>query len=92
MIFVYFVSALLGGLAGHQARRFTRNIESGWRNLAEHGIGGLLLAPFLLVMWVGLGGDKREIPRLFAAFGLSLLGVGAGVSAGWLMDNLGWKA
>jgi len=92
MIFVYFITALAGGLAGHQSRRFTQHIESGWRNLAEHGIGGLLLAPFLLVMYVALGGDRRELPRLFAAFGLSLLGVGAGVSIGWLLDNVEWRA
>ncbi len=91
MIFVYFVSAMAGGLAGHQSRRFTQHIESGWRNLSEHGIGGLLLLPFLLMLWIGLGGDKKEIPRLTAAFCMSLLGVGAGVSMGWLLDNMEWK-
>lgn len=91
MIFIYFLAAIGGGLAGHQTRRFTAHIENGWRNLVEHGIGGLLLYPFLLLMWVALGGDKKELPRLFSAYGAALLGVGAGVAAGWLMDNLEWR-
>jgi hypothetical protein len=91
MIMVYFLASLLGGLAGHQSYRFTRNIESGWRNLAEHGIGGLLILPFLLVFWVALGGEKRDIPRVFSAYCAALFGVGAGVAAGWMLDQVEWR-
>lgn len=91
MIFVVFCVSILGGLAGHQARNFTRHIQNGWRNLAEHGIGGLLLVPFILLFWLTNGGKKEEVPRLFSAILGALLGVGAGVSAGYMLDNVGWK-
>jgi len=82
---------ILGGLAGHQSRRFTQHIESGWRNLAEHGIGGILLVPFILLFWLANGGDVKDIPRLLASVLMALLGVGAGVSVGWMMDQLMWR-
>lgn len=90
MSFLILTVAFLGGLAGHQTHHFTRNIKNGWRNLAEHGIGGLLLLPFMLLFWPALGGNPKDIPRLLATCALSLLGVGAGVSFGWLLDNVTW--
>lgn len=86
-----FLAAILGGVAGHQTRHLTRNIQNGWRNLSEHGIGGLLLLPFILLFWLAYDGKKEDLPRLFAAVLASLLGVGAGVSVGYLLDNLSWK-
>lgn len=91
MIFVIFITSLLGGIAGHQTRRLTRNIQGGWSNLVEHGIGGLLLLPFILLFWLAYGGEKKELPRVFAAVMGALLGVGAGVAAGYLADNLIWR-
>lgn len=91
MIVVYFIASLLGGMAGHQSHRFTRNIESGWRNLADHGIGGLLLLPFILLFWLALGGSVKDIPRVFSAYCGALFGVGAGVAAGWMLDQVEWR-
>lgn len=51
----------------------------------------LFFAAFFLLFWPALGGDPKEIPRLMATCALALLGVGAGVSAGWLLDNVEWR-
>lgn len=89
MMFMKFVIASLGGLAGHQSRRFTRNMEPGWRNLIEHAIGGALLLPFVLLFMEKDEVDQREKTAL--AYVAALFGVGSGVALGWVLDSLAWR-
>lgn len=89
--FELFFAAFLGGIAGHQTRRFTIHITSGWRNLTEHGIGVLLLMPFILLFWVAYGGQRKDLPRLVAVLTSAGLAVGGGVAAGWVLDSIAWR-
>jgi len=81
--------ASLGGLAGHQSRRFTRNMEPGWRNLIEHAVGGALLMPFV-VLFLDTD-DKTQNERVTFAYVTALFSVGAGVALGWIIDSLSWS-
>lgn len=80
--------ATLGGLAGHQSRRFTRHMEPGWRNLIEHAVGGALLLPFLLMF---IDNDEHHREKTTLAYLAALFSVGAGVALGWILDSLSWN-
>ncbi len=79
------IVAILGGLAGHQSKRFTSELAPGWSNLTEHGIGVMLLFPFFLIFYKGLGKSKR---RVELAYLLAAVFVGTGVALGWFSDRL----
>ena len=83
--------ASLSGVAAHQTYRFTRALANGWSNLTDHSIGAVIIAPFLLLFFIALDDendtDPRLVRRVFLAYVLSCVGIGAGVAAGWMADR-----
>lgn len=97
------LAAVLAGLAGHQARRFTRELAYGWANLVENMISVALLLPFLILFDQALltqfeqpaRGPGGQLPALSgqdppaAAGRLGLAYVLAAVFVG-IGNGLGW--
>ncbi len=81
------VAGILAGIAGHQTRRYTKTMASGWSNLLEHGIVVALLFPFVLMFHNALK-TQQEGMRLPIAYILASLFVGIGVAIGWFADGI----
>jgi hypothetical protein len=86
MIFDFLLMSLFGyGL--HQTRRVTETWPDGWRNNAEHTIGGI----GMLMAWPHWYARLYDMPhgkrRGWLALAMSLLSVGAGVIFGWFLDK-----
>jgi hypothetical protein len=86
-----FLGFLLFGIAMHQTRRTTETWPYGWRNNAEHAIGGV----GMLLAWPHWYARLHDMPdgkrRGWVALALAFLSVGAGVVIGWVLDGVGEK-
>lgn len=75
------------GLLMHQAKTFTDRAPDGWREIAEHCVGGVgILIVWPVIGW-RLGFKWYDIQRVEVGLILILFGIGSGVVLGWLMDT-----
>jgi hypothetical protein len=86
-LIVELIVATAGGFLMHFARRKTNVMPHGWRELTNYSLGVAGSFPFVCLMWRGLGDEVKPAKRMFVAYLLGFLGVGAGVALGWVADT-----
>lgn len=87
MIALRLFGTFMGGLASHVFHKPTRHLGPRWGSLARYAVGSLMLIPFRLLVYSGLGEIKRENERIAITDLLTLVAFGAGVLTGHLMDR-----
>lgn len=87
MTLINLVISSLAGIALHQTRRYTHSLPEGWRELTSYTIGVTGTTPIFALWWHRLKDVTHPFERAFLAFVLAFIGVGTGVSAGWLVDT-----
>lgn len=81
------VSTLMGfGL--HQTASITHKMPEGYEQIFGTSIGVIGTLPIFALWLKRLSGVKNPFTWAIAAFLLAFLGVGVGVSAGWLWDTV----
>ena len=82
------VLAALAGLGGHQTRPvLKRDFSADWFCIACYVVGFVIVAPFLVALYLALGGDPKEVGRIVAGYFLAGLGIGAGVVGGHYLQS-----
>lgn len=76
------------GILLHQTKHLTKRGPEGWSNLAEHTIGAIGIWAAARWLLKRLGAGKLELSRFDQAMAYAELGIGAGVSFGWVIDTI----
>lgn len=88
---IKFILCLALGVIGHQTSPIFDSIERGmngngtaWPRIGRYAVGGLLIRASLRIM---LDGERDDLAIIDGAMANALIGVGAGVSLGYVMDR-----
>ena len=92
LLFLLLVVAL--GFSAHRLRPTLKRLGSAWCELTSYAVGGIMViavfpAMFSMVIEAANGGDltrRRAVFMAFLALVLSFGAIGAGTTAGWLLD------